>query len=297
MPPGKAREFMNKLINQYKKNTGYDPATGNINQSQNLMSFNEDFWFDQHDGKGSSVTTLQSGMNLGELRDIDYFKNKMYMTLKLPKSRWEDSGAMFQGGKNGEISREEIKFDQFVERVQNRFSDLFTDVLITHLKMKGIDDQYLDPGKFHYKFTKANYFAEQKKLEQTETRLSVLSNAATLLYSPMNPNGLFASEYVLKHFFMMSDEEYDENKELLEKFKKENPPMNPFGDQNGDGSGNNNFGGGNPEGGSQNGSPNKPEFEDFGKDLSKNKKEKKPVEKKKSRDEQIKENLEDNDII
>lgn len=261
MPPGKAREFINKLINQYKRNTGYDPVTGQINQTQNLMSFNEDFWFDQRDGKGSKVETLQSGMNLGELKDIDYFRRKLFQTLKLPKSRWEDEKSLFGDGKNGEISREEIKFSMFLERIQSRFSDLFVDVLITQLKLKGVDDEYLDPAKFHYKFSKANHFAEFQEFSLQETKLAILNNSAGLVYSPMNTNGMFASEYVLKKIYKMSDEDFEENKKLLEKSKKENPPMDPFGGP--PGGGDNNFG---PDDGNK---PNsKPQFNDFNNDLS-----------------------------
>jgi capsid assembly protein Gp20 len=289
MPPNKAREFINKLINQYKKNNTYNPETGVINQTQNLMSFNEDFWFDQHDGKGSSVTTLQSGMNLGKLEDIELFRKKMYITLKLPKSRWDESSSPFGNGKNGEISREEIKFDLFVERIQSRFSDLFTDVLITHLKMKGVDDEYLDPGKFHYSFTKANYFAVFKELELSETQAALMNNYMTLIYSPMNPNGIYSSEYVLKKILKMTDQEFDENKKLLEQAKKSDPPMDPFGglgqDGNEDGS----------PGGSK-GTDGKPQFSDFNKDLSKNKPPKKPVKPSKV-EESARVKLEDGEIL
>ncbi len=297
MPPGKAREFINKLINQYKKNTGYDPVSGQINSQQNLMSFNEDFWFDQRDGKGSSVTTLQSGMNLGELRDIDYFAKKLYQTLKLPKSWWSDDKSPFGNGKNGEISREEIKFDMFVERIQARFSDLFIDVLITQLKLKGVDEEWLDPGKFHYKFTKANYFAEFQSFSLEETKLALLSNSSGLVYSPMNAQGMLSSEYVLKKIYKMTDEEFIENQKLLQSEKAKNPPLDPFGGMNPDGSPNNNFGSGNDD--------KKPKFNDFNDDLT-NKKDfgrtiekpgKKKPKKKDDKDTQVKEKLMDEEVL
>ena len=216
MPTGKAREFINKLINTYKKNTLYDPGTGTIQSSQHLMSLNEDFWFTQQDGKGSKVETLQSGMNLGELKDIDYFLKKLYKTLKMPRSRWEDGNSLFGSGKGGEITREEIKFDNFIDRIHSRFKKLFLDCLLTQLKLKGIDEKYINVRLYDYQFSKANYFADYKEMELIETKFGILNNIFPLIWSPSNPNGIFDQEFILKKYFKMSEEDYLENQELLD---------------------------------------------------------------------------------
>lgn len=216
MPTGKAREFINKLINQYRKNTVYDPSSGQLKNTQHLMSLNEDFWFAQQDGKGSKVETLQSGMNLGELKDVDYFLKKLYKTLKMPRSRWEDSNSLFNSGKGGEISREEIKFDNFIDRIHGRFKKLFIDCLLTQLKLKKIDEEYLNASLFDYNFSKSNYFADYKEMELIETKFGILNNIFPLIWSPGNPNGIFDREFVLKKYFKMSDEDYLENQKLMD---------------------------------------------------------------------------------
>lgn len=221
MPTGKAREFINKLINQYKKNTVYDPVSGQLQNTQHLMSLNEDFWFAQQDGKGSKVDTLQSGMNLGELKDVDYFLKKLYKTLKMPRSRWEDSNSLFNSGKGGEISREEIKFDNFIDRIHNRFKKLFVDCLLTQLKLKGIDEQYINASLYDYNFSKSNYFADYKEMELIEAKFGILNNIFPLIWSPSNPQGIFDQEFVLKKYFKMSDEDFLENKKLLDSKRDE----------------------------------------------------------------------------
>lgn len=221
MPTGKAREYLSKMINQYKKVMNYNPNTGNVEQSQNLMSFNEDFWFTQNNGAGSKVETLQSGMNLGELKDVEYFLKKLYKTLKMPRSRWEDNNSLFGSGKNGEISREELKFTKFVERIQGRFKKLFVDCLITQLKLKNFPEEFLDPNLYEYRFSKANFFDEYQKLELLESKLGLMNTAFPLIWNPSNPQGVFDQEWALKKFFGLSDEEYLENKELLDSKKEE----------------------------------------------------------------------------
>ncbi len=221
MPAGKAREYLSKMINQFKKVINYDSNTGQIQQSQNLMSLNEDFWFTQNNGQGSKVETLQSGMNLGELKDVEYFLKKLYKTLKMPKSRWEDSNSLFNSGKGGEITREEIKFNQFVERIQGRFKKLFVDCLLTQLKLKGIAEEYINPNLYDYTYTQSNLFAEYQKIELLESNLSLMNTAFPLIWSPINPQGVFDKEFAMKHFFRISEEEYLENKRMLEAKKNE----------------------------------------------------------------------------
>ena len=146
----------------------------------------------------------------------------MYKSLKIPRSRWDDENTtLFSGGKGNEISREEIKFNLFIKRLQNRFKRLLLDLIITEASLRGVDGKYLDPDLYDINYTKSNYYAEYKNIELTLERLSIVNTAYPSLYNAQtNPNGLFSSEYVLKNMVSMNDDDYLLNKKLLDKEKK-----------------------------------------------------------------------------
>ena len=220
MPTGKVQQFLERQKQAWKKNVTYDPATGYVNTNANVNSLTEDFWFSSRDGKGSSVTTLQSGMNLGEIKDVEYTLKKLYKTLKLPKSRWDDTAqGTIIGAKSQETTREEIKFANYVKRNQDNFKEILIDVLITELKAEGVDEEYLDPDFFNYEFVQSNLFADEKDAALLETKFNLLTMASPYIYSPNNPIGMISREYALRYIFKMSDEEYDRNMELIEKEK------------------------------------------------------------------------------
>ncbi len=222
MPKGKAEEYIKGMIQRYKKRITYDSQTGAMDSAQNVQALTEDFWFSKNDkGEGTTVDTIGGGMNLGEIEDVNYFLRKLYKTLKLPNSRWSDPAAnTYSSGKAGEITREEIKFSRFIDRLLNRFKYILVDPFITLLRLRGIDERYVDEKIYNVQFTKSNLFKEYKEMELLDSKFSLLSSIEPYVYKPEeNENGFFSQEFVMKNYFMMSDEEYEENQNRLEEEK------------------------------------------------------------------------------
>ena len=224
MPKVKADEFVQGVMQRYRKRVKYDSSTGAMDTSQNIFAMVEDFWFSKSDDNdGTTVQQLESGQNLGEMQDVEYFLKKLYKTLKLPSSRWGDVDGtqMYSTGKSGEITREEIKFSRFVERLQKKFKPLLMESFITLLRIRNdVDDIYVDESLYNVLFTETNIFKEYKELELLEARFALLGAIEAYIYKPEeNENGYFSKEFVLRNWFMMSDEEYDENMEMLENEK------------------------------------------------------------------------------
>lgn len=266
MPKGKAEEYIKGLIQRYKKRIVYDPETGAMNAALNVQSLTEDFWFARNEeGEGTTVETIGGGMNLGEIDDVNYFLKKLYKTLKLPSSRWSDvgEGSTYSSGKSGEITREEIKFARFIERLQTRFKWLLLDSFITLLRLRGIDERYIDEAYYNVRFTESNLFKEYKELELTESRFAALTTMSEFIYDPeQNANGFFSREFALRQYFLMTDEEWILNNKLLEgeKARASQEGMAPgigqgpeagFGEPAGGGFGGGGFGGGAPEFGAE----------------------------------------------
>lgn len=222
MPKGKADEFVKQLANRYKKKLIYDPATGAMNSAQNVQSLTEDYWFTRDiNGNGTTVDSIGGESNFSDMEDVKYFQQNLYKSLMLPRSRWEDpSTSMYSSGKSGEIQREEIKFSRFVERLQRRFKYVVLDPFITLLRLRGIDERYVGQDIFNIEFTKSNLFKEYKEMELMESRLAVLASTSEFIYNPTeNPNGYFAPEFALRRMFLMSEEEWNWNKKLLDAIK------------------------------------------------------------------------------
>ena len=222
MPKGKADEFVKQLANRYKKKMIYDPSTGAMNSAQNVQSLTEDYWFTRDiNGNGTTVDSIGGENSFSEMDDVKYFQENLYKSLMLPRSRWEDpSTSMYASGKSGEIQREEIKFARFVERLQRRFKYIILDPFLTILRLRGIDERYINQNIFNVQFTKSNLFKEYKEMEIMESRLAVLASTSEFIYNPTeNPTGFFAPEFALRRMFLMSESEWNWNKELLDKIK------------------------------------------------------------------------------
>ena len=204
MPKGKADEFVKQLANRYKKKMIYDTSTGAMNSSQNVQSLTEDYWFTKDiNGNGTTVDTIGGDNSFSEMDDVKYFQENLYKSLMLPRSRWEDPApSMYASGKSGEIQREEIKFSRFVERLQRRFKYIIFDPFLTLLRLRGIDERYINQNIFNIQFTKSNLFKEYKEMEIMESRLAVLAATSEFIYNPTeNPNGYFAPEFALRRMF------------------------------------------------------------------------------------------------
>jgi len=222
MPKGKADEFVKQLANRYKKKLIYDPETGAMNSAQNIQSMTEDYWFTRDiNGNGTTVDSIGGDNTFGDMEEVKYFQGNLYKSLMLPRSRWEDPAtSMYATGKSGEIQREEIKFSRFVNRLQNRFKYIVFDPFITLLRLRGIDERYVNQDLYNIQFTESNLFKEYKELEMMESRLSILGAASEFIYNPTeNPTGYFAPEFALRRMFQMNEEEWNWNKEMLDKIK------------------------------------------------------------------------------
>ena len=163
---------------RYRNKLVYDASTGEIRDDRNYMSMLEDFWLPSREGgRGTDISTLPGGQNLGEIADIEYFQKKLYRSLNVPVSRLESTSG-FNLGRASEITRDELKFTKFVQRLRKKFTELFNDLLRTQLIMKGVineDDWAVVSDSINYDFLQDGHFAELKNTEMMRERLQLAS--------------------------------------------------------------------------------------------------------------------------
>ena len=179
LPPGKAEEYVRKIMSRYRNNVVYDAQTGEIKDQRKHMSMLEDFWLPrQEGGRGTEIDTLPGGDNLGQIDDIIYFKEQVYKSLNVPFSRVESDNG-FTSGRATEINREEVKFHKFVNRLRRQFSKLFIELLGKQLLLKSIvhksdwDDIVSD---IQFNFNQDNHFFELLEFEVLQDRLNLMSD-------------------------------------------------------------------------------------------------------------------------
>ena len=179
LPKVKAEQYLRNIMAQYKNKLVYDSDTGEVRDDRRHMSMLEDFWLPRREGgRGTEITTLPGGTNLGEIEDIIYFKKKLYKALGVPVSRLEPEGS-FSLGRATEITRDEVKFGKFVNRLRYRFSLLFDDLLGKQLQLKGIlskDDWDVVKTLVEYNFRQDSHFAELKQIEIMRERVETAQN-------------------------------------------------------------------------------------------------------------------------
>jgi hypothetical protein len=179
LPKIKAEQYLKEVMNRYRNKLVYDASTGEIRDDRKHMSMLEDFWLPRREGgRGTEITTLPGGQNLGELSDIEYFQKKLYRALGVPESRIAGSGDGFNLGRSSEILRDEIKFTKFVGRMRKRFSTVFLDMLKTQLILKNIvtpEDWEVLSDHIQFDFVYDNHFAELKEVELINERLGVVA--------------------------------------------------------------------------------------------------------------------------
>lgn len=168
-------------MSRYRNKVVYDGNTGEVKDDRNQMSMLEDFWLPRREGgRGTEITTLPGGQNLGEMEDVKYFQEKLYKSLNIPISRLQsDSG--FNMGRSAEITRDEIKFTKFIQRLRKRFSILFHDILKTQCVLKGIitpEDWDIIKERIIYDFNDDNHFFELKDAELLESRINQLNSVS-----------------------------------------------------------------------------------------------------------------------
>tara|TARA_B100002003_G_scaffold9955_1_gene8571 strand:+ start:457 stop:2010 length:1554 start_codon:yes stop_codon:yes gene_type:complete len=204
LPKIKAEAYLRDVMARYRNKLVYDASTGEIRDDRKHMSMLEDFWLPRREGaKGTEVSTLPGGQNLGEISDVQYFQKKLYKALNVPISRME-SEAGFNLGKAAEITRDELKFTKFVQRLRKRFTLVFTDILKTQLVLKGvitIEDWQIIRPHIQYDYLKDGYFAELKEAEILRERLS--------LAQEVNPyvGKYYSITYIRKNVLRQSDED------------------------------------------------------------------------------------------
>ena len=218
LPKLKAEQYLKEVMNRYRNKLVYDASTGEIRDDRKHMSMLEDFWLPRREGgRGTEITTLPGGQNLGELSDIEYFQKKLYRSLGVPESRIAGSGEGFNLGRSSEILRDEIKFTKFVGRMRKRFSHLFNDLLKTQLILKNIvtpEDWEILSDHIQYDFVYDNHFAELKETELLNERLGVVAAVDPYV------GKYFSLDYVRRHILKQKDEEIMEiDKQMAKEIK------------------------------------------------------------------------------
>jgi len=217
LPKLKAEQYLRDIMIKYKNKLVYDANTGEVRDDRKFMSMMEDFWLPRREGgKGTEITTLPGGQNLGELEDVKYFQKKLYGALCVPISRLEPNQG-FSLGRTSEITRDELKFSKFVDRLRNKFSDVFNQALRVQCVLKGIctDEEFdLFKENIHYDFIKDNNFSELKEAE-------LISNRLTLLQAVDPYTGrYFSQKWIQQNVLRLSDDEIKEMDSQIEQEKE-----------------------------------------------------------------------------
>ena len=224
LPKVKAEQYLKEVMNRYRNKLVYDANTGEVRDDRKFMSMMEDFWLPRREGgRGTEITTLPGGQNLGELADIEYFQKKLYRALGVPESRIASDGG-FNLGRSSEILRDELKFAKFVGRLRKRFAQMFNDILRTQLILKNIvspEDWDLMSDHIQYDFLYDNQFAELKESELVNGRLATLATIEPYI------GKYFSQEYVRKRILRQTDSEIIEIDEQIEKEIKDGTLPDP----------------------------------------------------------------------
>ena len=225
LPKVKAEQYLRDVMSRYRNKLVYDANTGEMRDDKKHMSMLEDFWLPRREGgRGTEITTLPGGQNLGELKDVEYFKKKLYNSLNLPPSRLTDDNKGFNLGKTTEVLRDELKFAKFIGRLRKRFSEMFQDMLKTQLILKGvISPEDWDDMKEHiqYDYLFDNHFNELKEIEMMTQRIGVVTQ--------MDPfvGKYYSVEYIRRNVLGQTDKEYKEIEKQMNNEIKSGLAMDP----------------------------------------------------------------------
>lgn len=204
LPKLKAEQYVNDIMNKFRNKIVYDAATGEVRDDRKHLSIMEDFWMPRREGgKGTEITTLPGGQNLGDIADIEYFQNKLYQALNVPISRLQP-GQGFNIGRASEITRDEVKFNKFVNRLRKKFSNLFLDALRVQLIAKGIvrADEWEELSKdIGFDFRKDNFVSEMKDNEVMQQRITMLQMIDPFV------GKYYSQDWVRKNILRLTEEE------------------------------------------------------------------------------------------
>jgi hypothetical protein len=214
LPKVKAEQYLRDVMMRYRNKQVYDSATGEIRDDKKFMAMLEDFWLPRREGgRGTEITTLPGGQNLGEITDIEYFKKKLYRSLNVPPSRMDGEGG-FNLGRSSEILRDEVKFTKFVARLRKRFSAMFSDMLRTQLILKNIitpEDWAVMDEHIQFDFLYDNHFSELKDAELLNERLNMVQVAEPYV------GKYFSQDYLRRKILRQTDQEIIEQDQIMKK--------------------------------------------------------------------------------
>ena len=214
LPKVKAEQYLRDVMMRYRNKLVYNADTGEIRDDKKYMSMLEDFWLPRREGgRGTEISTLPGGQNLGEITDIEYFKKKLYRSLNVPPSRMDGEGG-FNLGRSSEILRDEVKFSKFVGRLRKRFSRMFNDMLRTQLLLTNVitpEDWEIMSEHIQYDFLYDNHFTELKETELMNERLASLATVEPYI------GKYYSNDWVRRNVLRQTDEEIREEDEKIEK--------------------------------------------------------------------------------
>ena len=224
LPKGKAEEYLKGIMNQYRNKLVYDAKSGEVKDDKKHMSMLEDFFLPRREGgRGTEISTLSGGENLGQIDDILYFQKKLYRALNVPINRLEQE-AQFSLGRTSEITRDEVKFKKFIDRLRKRFSDIFMQLLKTQLLLKGVigaDDWKAMKEKITFDFIEDNYFSELKESEMIRERFEMLSTLDEYI-------GTYVSNaWVRKHVLRFNEDDIEQMQKEIDAEKKQGDTFEP----------------------------------------------------------------------
>lgn len=229
LPKVKAEQYLKDIMNRYRNKLVYDATTGEVRDTRRHFSMLEDFWLPRREGgRGTEITTLQGGENLGEMEDVEFFLKKLYKALNVPISRLDPEQGVQGLGRASEITRDELKFSKFVAKIRNKFSELFLGLLRTQVIMKGIltdADWELIAEDLHFDWARDSHFAELKDAEILRERLDLLGSI-----SEARQLGFYSKSWIRKNILRQSDEEI---KQIDKEVKKENKEAEKQNGENG----------------------------------------------------------------
>jgi hypothetical protein len=216
LPKGKAEQYMKSIMTQYRNKLVYDANTGELRDERKHLSMLEDFWLPRREGgKGTEITTLPAGQNLGQMEDVQYFQKKLLQSLNVPISRLDPQvGAGIMGvGKTTEVTRDEVKFSKFINRLRNKFSRIFDDALRIQLSLKGICtvEEWEDfKEAIYYDYKKDNNFAEMREAEVLRERVLTATQLDPFI------GRYYSSKWIKKNVLRMTEEEIEEMEKEIE---------------------------------------------------------------------------------
>ena len=229
LPKMKAEQYLRDMMTKHKNKLTYDASTGEVRDDRKFMTMLEDFWLPRREGgRGTEITTLPGGQNLGEMEDVDYFRRKLYKSLNVPTARMEQEN-QFQLGRASEITRDELKFNKFIKRLRNRFAMMFDELLEIHLALTGVTTRkewQKMKQDVYYDFMEDNHFTELKDTEIMTERLRLLGDVDNYV------GKYFSEAWVRTNVLRLTEDEIEEiEKQIGQEGGGEQDDMPPEGDE------------------------------------------------------------------